>query len=124
VPTSLTQKTINRVINVTPVNQPGTPSVTKTTTQSATITRPVRVNADDSGVVFDGFDGSGWTTGEWDRYNNIPVPNDYTKVIKQIVTHPDGTTTETTLNIPNWRPIPTQTVTIDTLPTVINITYT
>lgn len=124
VPTSLTQKTINRVINVTPVNQPGTPSVTQTTTQSATITRPVRVNADDSGVVFDGFDGSGWTTGEWDRYNNIPVPNDYTKVIKQIVTHPDGTTTETTLNIPNWRPIPAQTVTIDTLPTVINITYT
>ena len=124
VPKSLTQKTINRVINFTPVNQPGTPSVTQTTTQSATITRPVRVNADDSGVVFDGFDGSGWTTGEWDRYKNIPVPNNYTKVIKQIVTHPDGTTTETTLNIPNWRPIPAQTVTIDTLPTVINITYT
>ena len=124
VPTSLTQKTINRVINVTPVNQPGTPSVIQTTTQSATITRPVRVNADDSGVVFEGFDGSGWTTGKWGRYNNIPVPNNYTKVIKQIVTHPDGTTTETTLDIPNWRPIPAQTVTIDTLPTVINITYT
>ncbi|MQB62925.1 YSIRK signal domain/LPXTG anchor domain surface protein [Lactobacillus reuteri] len=124
VPKSLTQKTINRVINLTPVNQPGTPSVTQTTTQSATITRPVRVNADDSGVVFDGFDGSGWTTGEWGRYNNIPVPNGYTKVIKQIVTHPDGTTTETTLNIPNRGPIPAQTVTIDTLPTVINITYT
>ncbi|MCC4413791.1 BspA family leucine-rich repeat surface protein [Limosilactobacillus reuteri] len=124
VPKSLTQKTINRVINFTPVNQPGTPSVTQTTTQSATITRPVRVNTDDSGVVFDGFDGSGWTTGKWDRYKNIPVPNDYTKVIKQIVTHPDGTTTETTLNIPDWRPIPAQTVTSDTLPTVINITYT
>lgn len=124
VPKSLTQKTINRVINFTPVNQPGTPSVTQTTTQSATITRPVRVNTDDSGVVFDGFDGSGWTTGEWDRYKNMPVPDNYTKVIKQIVTHPDGTTTETTLNIPNWRPIPAQTVTIDTLPTVINITYT
>lgn len=124
VPKSLTQKTINRVINLTPVNQPGTPSVTQTTTQSARITRPVKVNADDSGVVFDGFDGSGWTTGEWGRYNNIPVPNSYTKVIKQIVTHPDGTTTETTLNIPNRGPIPAQTVTIDTLPTVINITYT
>ena len=124
VPKSLTQKTINRVINLTPVNQPGTPSVTQTTTQSATITRPVKVNADDSGVVFDGFDGSGWTTGEWESYNNIPVPNSYTKVIKQIVTHPDGTTTETTLNIPNGGPIPAQTVTIDTLPTVINITYT
>ncbi|WP_217961668.1 MBG domain-containing protein [Lactobacillus intestinalis] len=124
VPKSLTQKTINRVINFTPVNQPGTPSVTQTTTQSATITRPVRVNTDDSGVVFDGFDGSGWTTGEWDRYKNMLVPDNYTKVIKQIVTHPDGTTTETTLNIPNWRPIPAQTVTIDTLPTVINITYT
>ncbi|WP_433596910.1 MBG domain-containing protein [Limosilactobacillus reuteri] len=122
VPKSLTQKTINRVINLTPVNQLGTPSVTQTTTQSATITRPVKVNADDSGVVFDGFDGSGWTTGKWGRYNNIPVLNNYTKVIKQIVTHPDGTTTETTLNIPNC--IPAQTVTIDTLPTVINITYT
>lgn len=124
VPKSLTQKTINRVINLTPVNQPGTPSVTQTTTQSATITRRVTVNADDSGVVFDGFDGSGWTTGKWESYNNIPVPNSYTKVIKQIVTHPDGTTTETTLNIPNRGPIPAQTVTIDTLPTVINITYT
>lgn len=122
VPKSLTQKTINRVINLTPVNKPGTPSVTQTTTQSATITRPVKVNADDSGVVFDGFDGSGWTTGKWGRYNNIPVLNNYTNVIKQIVTHPDGTTTETTLNIPNC--IPAQTVTIDTLPTVINITYT
>ena len=122
VPKSLTQKTINRVINLTPVNQPGTPSVTQTTTQSATITRPVKVNADDSGVVFDGFDGSGWTTGKWESYNNIPVRNSYTKVIKQIVTHPDGTTTETTLNIQNC--IPAQTVTIDTLPTVINITYT
>lgn len=124
VPKSLTQKTINRVINLTQVNQPGTPSVTQTTTQSATITRPVGVNADDSGVVFDGFNRSGWTTGEWESYNNIPVPNSYTKVIKQIVTHPDGTTTETTLNIPNGGPIPAQTVTIDTLPTVINITYT
>ncbi|KEK16338.1 LPXTG-motif cell wall anchor domain protein [Limosilactobacillus reuteri] len=124
VPKSLTQKTINRVINFTPVNQPGTPSVTQTTTQSATITRPVKVNTDDSGVVFDGFDGSGWTTGKWDRYKNMPVPDNYTKVIKQIVTHPDGTTTETTLDIPNYRPIPAQTVTIDTLPTVINITYT
>ncbi|MCC4341898.1 MBG domain-containing protein [Limosilactobacillus reuteri] len=127
VPKSLTQKTINRVINMIGIDKSINGSATvkpSTTTQSATITRPVKVNADDSGVVFDGFDGSGWTTGEWGRYNNIPVPNNYTKVIKQIVTHPDGTTTETTLNIPNWRPIPAQTVTIDTLPTVINITYT
>ena len=127
VPKSLTQKTINRVINMIGIDKSINGSATvkpSTTTQSATITRPVKVNADDSGVVFDGFDGSGWTTGKWGRYNNIPVPNNYTKVIKQIVTHPDGTTTETTLNIPNWRPIPAQTVTIDTLPTVINITYT
>ncbi len=127
VPKSLTQKTINRVINMIGIDKSinGSAMVKpSTTTQSATITRPVKVNADDSGVTFDGFDGSGWTTGKWGRYNNIPVPNNYTKVIKQIVTHPDGTTTETTLNIPNWRPIPAQTVTIDTLPTVINITYT
>ena len=127
VPKSLTQKTINRVINMIGIDKSinGSAMVKpSTTTQSATITRPVKVNADDSGVTFDGFDGSGWTTGKWGRYNNIPVPNNYTKVIKQIVTHPDGTTTETTLDIPKWRPIPAQTVTIDTLPTVINITYT
>ncbi|MCC4467123.1 MBG domain-containing protein [Limosilactobacillus reuteri] len=127
VPKSLTQKTINRVINMIGIDKSinGSAMVKpSTTTQSATITRPVKVNADDSGVIFDGFDGSGWTTGKWGRYNNIPVLNNYTKVIKQIVTHPDGTTTETTLDIPNWRPIPAQTVTIATLPTVINITYT
>ena len=127
VPKSLVEKTINRVINMIGIDKSinGSAMVKpSTTTQSATITRPVKVNADDSGVTFDGFDGSGWTTGKWGRYNNIPVPNNYTKVIKQIVTHPDGTTTETTLDIPNWRPIPAQTVTIDTLPTVINITYT
>lgn len=121
VPNSLVEKTVNRVINITPPSTFGNPS---SETQSATLRRSVKVNADDSGVTFDGFDGSGWTTGKWGRYNNIPVPNNYTKVIKQIVTHPDGTTTETTLDIPKWRPIPAQTVTIDTLPTVINITYT
>ncbi|WP_431814393.1 MBG domain-containing protein [Limosilactobacillus portuensis] len=116
VPKSLTQKTINRVINIISPRP-------ATITQSATITRPVRVNADDSGVVFDGFDGSGWTTGKWSRFPIMP-PTGYTSAdIKQIVTHPDGTTTETTLDIPNYRPIPAQTVTIDTLPTVINITY-
>ncbi|MCC4324316.1 BspA family leucine-rich repeat surface protein [Limosilactobacillus reuteri] len=127
VPKSLVEKTINRVINMIGIDKSINGSALvkpSTTTQSATITRPVKVNADDSGVTFDGFDGSGWTTGKWGRYNNIPVPNNYTKVIKQIVTHPDGTTTETTLDIPNWRPIPAQTVTIATLPTVINITYT
>ncbi|EDX43010.1 MBG domain-containing protein [Limosilactobacillus reuteri] len=124
VPKSLTEKTVKRVINMSVPPAGAGQNIDSTITQSATITRPVRVNADDSGVVFDGFDGSGWTTGKWDRYMNIPVPNNYTKVIKQIVTHPDGTTTETTLNIPDWRPIPAQTVTIDTLPTVINITYT
>ena len=127
VPKSLVEKTINRVINMFGIDKSINGSALvkpSTTAQSATITRPVKVNADDSGVTFDGFDGSGWTTGEWGRYNNIPVPNNYTKVIKQIVTHPDGTTTETTLDIPKWRPIPAQTVTIDTLPTVINITYT
>ena len=124
VPKSLTEKTVNRVINITPPNQPGQPSVTQTTTQSATLTRPVRVNADDSGVVFDGFTGSGWTTGQWELFRNITSPNNYTRVIKQIVTNPDGTTTETTLNLPFPRPIPAQTVNGDTPDTVINITYT
>ncbi|MCC4325106.1 BspA family leucine-rich repeat surface protein [Limosilactobacillus reuteri] len=124
VPKSLTEKTINRVINVTPPNQPGQPSVTQTITQSATLTRPVRVNADDSGVVFDGFTGSGWTTGQWGQFRNIPTPNNYTRIIKQVVTNPDGTTTETTLNLPFPKWIPAQTVNGDTPDTVINITYT
>lgn len=124
VPKSLVEKTINRVINITLPNNPGTPSITQTITQPATITRPVKVNADDSGVVFDGFTGSGWTTGEWLSCRNIPLRSSYTRIIKQIVTNPDGTTTETTLNIIYPRPIPSQKVTVDTLPTVINVTFT
>lgn len=124
VPKSLVEKTVNRVINITVPNNPGTPSIPQTTTQSATITRPVKVNADDSGVVFDGFSGSGWTTGQWERFNTIPNVSNYTRVIKQIVTNPDGTTTETTLNIRWPRPLPAQTVNGDTLPTVINVTFT
>ncbi|MDE7039809.1 MAG: BspA family leucine-rich repeat surface protein, partial [Limosilactobacillus sp.] len=124
VPKSLTEKTVNRVIKITMPNNPGTPSITQTTTQSATLTREARVNADDSGVVFDGFSGSGWTTGEWERFNKLPNVSNYTRVIKQIVTNPDGTTTETTLNISWLRPIPSQKVTGNTLPTVINVTFT
>lgn len=124
VPKSLTEKTVNRVINITLPNNPGTPSITQTITQPATITRPVKVNADDSGVVFDGFTGSGWTTGEWLSCRNIPIQSSYTRIIKQIVTNPDGTTTETTLNIRWPRPLPAQTVNGDTLPTVINVTFT
>lgn len=125
VPKSLTEKKVNRVINIILPDKNYTGGgKSSTTTQSATLTRPVRVNADDSGVVFDGFTGSGWTTGQWVRFINIPSPNNYTRIVKQIVTNPDGTTTETTLNLPFPRPIPDQTVNGDTPDTVINITYT
>ncbi|MCC4397148.1 BspA family leucine-rich repeat surface protein [Limosilactobacillus reuteri] len=124
VPKSLTEKTVNRVINITPPDKGVGQGKPSTTTQSVTLTRPVRVNADDSGVVFDGFTGSGWTTGQWGRFNDISSPNNYTRVVKQIVTNPDGTTTETTLNLPFPRPIPAQTVNGDTPDTVINITFT
>ncbi|MCC4371666.1 BspA family leucine-rich repeat surface protein [Limosilactobacillus reuteri] len=124
VPKSLTEKTVNRVINITPPDKGVGQGKPSTTTQSVTLTRPVRVNSDDSGVVFDGFTGSGWTTGQWGRFNDISSPNNYTRVVKQIVTNPDGTTTETTLNLPFPRPIPAQTVNGDTPDTVINITFT
>lgn len=126
VPKSLTKKTVNRVINIIPPdrNYTGGNSKPSTITQSATLTRPVRVNADDSGVVFDGFTGSGWTTGQWGQFRNIPAPNNYTRIIKQVVTNLDGTTTETTLNLPFPKWIPAQIVNGDTPDTVINITYT
>lgn len=124
VPKSLTEKTIDRVINITPPDKGVGQGKPSTTTQSATLTRPVRVNANDSGVVFDGFTGSGWTTGQWGQFRNIPAPNNYTRIIKQVVTNPDGTTTETTLNLPFPKWISAQTVNGDTPDTVINITYT
>ena len=126
VPKSLVEKTVNRVINIIPPdrNYTGGNSKPSTITQSATLTRPVRVNADDSGVVFDGFTGSGWTTGQWGQFRNIPAPNNYTRIIKQVVTNFDGTTTETTLNLPFPKWIPAQIVNSDTPDTVINVTYT
>ena len=104
----LVEEKITRTINIT---KPGQSTVT--TNQDVTLTRPVKVNANDTGVVFDGFTGSGWSTGQWDAYN-IPTIDGYTPVITQTV---DGVTT--TIDS-----IPAQTVNSTTKPTTINVTYT
>lgn len=115
VPNSEGNKSVARVINVYYPNS----TVTHSFTQNATISRQVRVNSDESGVTYDGFEGSGWkASNDWAAYT-VPSYAGYTPVITQIVTHPDGTTTETKLDS-----IKDQTVDINTLPTVINVTYT
>lgn len=50
VPTSMVNKTVTRTIKI---SEPGQDS--KTITQTAKLTRQVRVNQDDTGVVYDGF---------------------------------------------------------------------
>ena len=109
----LVEEKITRTINIT---KPGQSTVT--TNQDVTLTRPVRVNANDTGVVFDGFTGSGWTTpnwatNQWPAYT-IPTVDGYKPVITQTV---DGVTT----TIDSIQP---QTVNSTTKPTTINVTYT
>lgn len=118
VPNSSVNKTVVRTITITPPNTIAAPT---SVTQTATINRLVRVNSDDTGVVYDGFNGSGWSTntGSWTAYRRIMSYAGYTTVITQVVTNPDGTTTETKL-----KSIDAQTVDGNTLPTTINVTYT
>lgn len=84
VPTSMVNKTVTRTITIT---EPGQDS--KTITQTVNLTRPVKVNNDDTGVVYDGFDGSGWNTGSW-AVQNVPTHAGYTMSANQTV---NGVTT-------------------------------
>ena len=55
VPNSLLNKSVTRTITI---KEPG--QADRTITQTAKLSRQVKVNGDDTGVTFEGFDGSGW----------------------------------------------------------------
>lgn len=104
------QKSVTRTINVT---KPGETSPT-TTTQEGTIERKATLNDADNGVQF-----GDWTvTQNWEA-QTVTSFDGYTTVIKQVVTNPDGTKTETTIDS-----IPAVTIDDTTKPTTINVTYT
>ncbi|MCI6852240.1 MAG: MBG domain-containing protein [Limosilactobacillus vaginalis] len=112
VPKSLVNKTVTRTIVIT---EPG--EATRTfSTKTVVLKRQVKVNNDDTGVVFAGFAGSGWNTGNWSA-QNVPAHEGYTMSVTQTV---NGVTTPLTLV--NGQ-IPAETVTGTTQDTTINITW-
>ncbi|MBB1124587.1 MBG domain-containing protein [Limosilactobacillus albertensis] len=113
VPTSMVTKKVTRVVNIT---EPG--EATRTfSTETVVLNRQVKVNNDDTGVVFDGFDGSGWNTQSWTALTNLPTHDGYTMSATKTV---NGVTTPLTLV--NGQ-IPAETVTDTTQNTTINITW-
>lgn len=111
VPTSMVNKTVTRTITIT---EPGQDS--KTITQTAKLTRQVRVNNDDTGVVYDGFAGSGWSTGNW-AAQDVPTYAGYTMSVNQTV---NGITTP--IQLVNGQ-IPAETVNGTTQDTAITISW-
>ena len=111
VPTSMVNKTVTRTIKI---SEPGQDS--KTITQTVKLTRQVRVNQDDTGVVYDGFAGSGWSTGNW-AAQDVPPHGGYTMYATQTVT---GVTTP--IQLVNGQ-IPAEPVNGTSQDTTINITW-
>lgn len=111
VPKSMVNETVTRTITI---NEPG--KEPQTITQPVNLSRPVKVNADDTGVVYDGFDHSGWTTGNW-ASQDVPAPAGYTISVEQTV---DGQTTP--IELVNGQ-IPAEAVKGTTKDTTINVTY-
>ena len=112
VPKSLVNKTVTRTIVIT---EPG--EATRTfSTEIVVLNRQVKVNNDDTGVVFDGFVGSGWNTGTW-AAQTVPTHEGYTMSATQTV---NGVTTPLTLV--NGQ-VPAETVTDTTQNTTINVAW-
>ena len=111
VPTSMVNKTVTRTIKI---SEPGQDS--KTITQTAKLTRQVRVNQDDTGVVYDGFAGSGWSTGTWGA-QDVTTHDGYTMSATQTV---NGVTTP--IQLVNGQ-VPAEAVDGNTQNTTINITW-
>lgn len=113
VPKSLVNKTVTRTIVIT---EPG--EATRTfSTDTAVLNRLVKVNNDDTGVVFAGFDGSGWNTQSWTAITNLPAHEGYTMSATKTV---NGVTTP--IKLVNGQ-VPAETVTDATQDTTINITW-
>lgn len=110
VPDSLLNNKVTRTINIA---DPVTGKVT-THTQDANFARTATLNDNDDGVVYTAWnpDSASWPA------EDVAVTG-YTSIIKQTTHNPDGTTTTTTLSS-----IPTQTITGDTLPVTIYVSYT
>lgn len=112
VPKSLVNKTVTRTIVIT---EPG--EATRTfPTETVVLNRQVKVNNDDTGVVFAGFAGSGWNTGTW-AAQNVPTHEGYTMSATKTV---NGVTTPLTLV--NGQ-VPAETVTDTTQNTTINVAW-
>ena len=113
VPKFLVNKTVTRTITIT---EPG--EATRTfSTDTAVLNRQVKVNNDDTGVVFAGFDGSVWNTQSWTAITSLPAHEGYTMSATKTV---NGVTTP--IKLVNGQ-VPAETVTDATQDTTINITW-
>lgn len=73
VPNSLLNKSVTRTITI---KEPG--QADRTITQTAKLSRQVKVNGDDTGVTFEGFDGSGWKADSNWGVQDVPIHAGYT----------------------------------------------
>ena len=73
VPNSLLNKSVTRTITI---KEPG--QADRTITQNAKLSRQVKVNGDDTGVTFEGFDGSGWKADSNWGVQDVPIHAGYT----------------------------------------------
>ena len=114
VPNSLLNKSVTRTITI---KEPG--QADRTITQTAKLSRQVKVNGDDTGVTFEGFDGSGWKADSNWGVQDVPIHAGYNISVTQTV---EGASTSTPLQLVNGQ-IPAETVNGDTKNTQIVVTY-
>ncbi|KRL20864.1 MBG domain-containing protein [Lactobacillus gallinarum] len=114
VPNSLLNKSVTRTITI---KEPG--QADRTITQTAKLSRQVKVNGDDTGVTFEGFDGSGWKADSNWGVQDVPIHAGYNISVTQTV---EGGSTSTPLQLVNGQ-IPAETVNGDTKNTQIVVTY-
>ena len=114
VPNSLLNKSVTRTITI---KEPG--QADRTITQTAKLSRQVKVNGDDTGVTFEGFDDSGWKADSNWGVQDVPILAGYNISVTQTV---EGASTSTPLQLVNGQ-IPAETVNGDTKNTQIVVTY-
>lgn len=114
VPNSLLNKSVTRTITI---KEPG--QADRTITQTAKLSRQVKVNGDDTGVTFEGFDDSGWKADSNWGVQDVPIHAGYNISVTQTV---EGASTSTPLQLVNGQ-IPAETVNGDTKNTQIVVTY-
>lgn len=113
VPKTLVDKMISRTIYVT---EPGKEQAS--VTNNVNVTRYAAINSTDTGVIYEGFEGSGWQitgTNSWPAYTVPSHPGYTVKITKSI----DGGAEEAG----SEADLAQKTVTVDGKSEVINITY-